>query len=324
MTRMASTADFIVKSNKIHNNFYTYKKTIYDGYESNVIITCPIHGDFIKNAGKHLEGQECPKCSKIKWNARQTKITYDIFIKQASKKHNNLYDYSLIEKDTFCPQDKQKILCPYHGKFEICSAYGHLRGRRCVECGKTYARNKHMHTTESIISKFVKIHGDTYNYSLVNYKGYAKPVQVVCKIHGIFEVKPSDHVHDETGCLKCSKRISKVERRWLDKLGIPDDKEHRQVTIRLVGTKKKFIADGYDSKNKTIYEMLGDYYHGNPRVFKPNKMNKTCGKLFKDLYEGVIFKFNLLKKNGYKIVYIWECDFNKGKKYKKWHNKSNL
>ena len=54
--------DFIYKSRKIHGEKYDYSKVKYTGIDNPVIITCPIHGDFIQRPHDHLSGHSCPKC----------------------------------------------------------------------------------------------------------------------------------------------------------------------------------------------------------------------------------------------------------------------
>ena len=54
---------FVKEANEIHTNFYIYTKSIYKNRRSKLIITCPIHGDFLQNAGLHLAGSGCPTCS---------------------------------------------------------------------------------------------------------------------------------------------------------------------------------------------------------------------------------------------------------------------
>lgn len=61
-----STQEFIKKANDKHEGFYSYKKSNYINSRSKVIITCPIHGDFEQQAGSHLEGYGCQKCSNKK------------------------------------------------------------------------------------------------------------------------------------------------------------------------------------------------------------------------------------------------------------------
>ena len=57
-----STENFITRAKEIHNNKYTYNKTIYYKTDEKVVITCPIHGDFLQTPNIHLGGCGCPKC----------------------------------------------------------------------------------------------------------------------------------------------------------------------------------------------------------------------------------------------------------------------
>ena len=62
-------------------------------------------------------------------------------------------------------------------------------------------------------------------------------------------------------------------------------------------------------KNNTVYEFLGDYWHGNPTKYKPENYNTTCKKKFGKLYTETLIKFKNLKRMGYDIKYIWESDW---------------
>ena len=74
--KVISTKEYIKRANKKHNNYYDYSKTNYSGFDSNVIITCPIHGDFTINAHVHVSnGQGCPKCGHD--NRVKKKIIYN-------------------------------------------------------------------------------------------------------------------------------------------------------------------------------------------------------------------------------------------------------
>ena len=61
--RTLNTLQFINKANIVHHNFYDYSKTDYMKSNENVIITCPIHGDFKQIATEHLQVCNCPKCA---------------------------------------------------------------------------------------------------------------------------------------------------------------------------------------------------------------------------------------------------------------------
>jgi hypothetical protein len=104
------------------------------------------------------------------------------------------------------------------------------------------------------------------------------------------------------GCQKCSKgQISKISQDWLDNLEI----ESREVTIPGFG----FRVDGFDSKTNTIYEFLGDFWHGNPKLYATEDKNPISKKTFGQLYNQTSQRFEKLKQAGYNIVYIWESDY---------------
>lgn len=54
---------FIKKANIVHNNKYTYFYTNYTFNRKTIIITCPIHGEFVQKANGHLQGKGCKKCA---------------------------------------------------------------------------------------------------------------------------------------------------------------------------------------------------------------------------------------------------------------------
>ena len=60
-----SLTEFIEQANSVHNNSYDYSKFVYETDTSKGVIICPIHGEFIKAAGKHLQGEGCPQCSRL-------------------------------------------------------------------------------------------------------------------------------------------------------------------------------------------------------------------------------------------------------------------
>ena len=58
--------------------------------------------------------------------------------------------------------------------------------------------------TLKFIEKSLLIHGDFYNYSLVEYKSSREKVKIICPIHGEFEQTPENHLRG-SGCQKCGK-----------------------------------------------------------------------------------------------------------------------
>ena len=58
-------------------------------------------------------------------------------------------------------------------------------------------------TVGEFIERSKKIHGDNYDYNLVEYQGKDKKVKIICKDHGIFEQRPNSHMRGN-GCNKCA------------------------------------------------------------------------------------------------------------------------
>lgn len=57
-------------------------------------------------------------------------------------------------------------------------------------------------TNFEFVSKSKEVHGDNYDYSLVNYKNNKTKVKIVCLEHGEFEQIPSNHLRG-MGCRFC-------------------------------------------------------------------------------------------------------------------------
>jgi very-short-patch-repair endonuclease len=75
-----------------------------------------------------------------------------------------------------------------------------------MENNKVMENNKN----EIFIQKAIKIHGDKYDYSQVNYINTKIKVKIICKTHGIFEQLPNSHCLNGYGCLTCSKDKFKI------------------------------------------------------------------------------------------------------------------
>ena len=180
----------IEKFKKVHGDKYDYSFIEYINSFTKIKIICPTHGLFLQTPSSHSTGKGCSKCVKHK------NFTQNIAIEQFHKKHNNKYDYSLVEYKL--NNDKIKIICPIenHGIFEMTSN-AHFSGRGCPKCGKNY-RFK----TNEIIDEFKHIHGNRYDYSLVEYKNAHTKIKIICQKHGEFEQEPNSHKCG-VGCPSC-------------------------------------------------------------------------------------------------------------------------
>ena len=204
---------FIEKSNKIHNNFYSYDKANYINYKEKVIVTCPIHGEFEITPNKHLLGQGCPKCRYIK-SAALKRRSVDEVIRLAKEVHGDKYDYSLI-KEYKNDREKLPIICKEHGVFYQ-TMNNHIKAKQgCAECGKIKCSDSRTYTSDEFINLAKKTHDDFYNYDKVNYINSKTKVTITCPIHGDFEQIPRNHLMGQ-GCPKCFFTKSNVESEILE------------------------------------------------------------------------------------------------------------
>jgi hypothetical protein len=67
-----TTAEFIIRSKKVHGSKYRYGKTVYRRNKERVIITCLTHGDFAQLPIHHMAGHGCPACGRQR---RQEPVT---------------------------------------------------------------------------------------------------------------------------------------------------------------------------------------------------------------------------------------------------------
>jgi uncharacterized C2H2 Zn-finger protein len=120
--------------------------------------------------------------------------TTEKFIYEAKLKHDDKYDYSLVNYVN--AKTKVKIICPEHGVFNQIPRQ-HICGSKCPKCSGLYM------DIDYFKEKSNKKHNNKYNYSLVIYNNSLKPVKIICPIHGEFNQRPKDHLIGK-GCQKCS------------------------------------------------------------------------------------------------------------------------
>ena len=127
--------------------------------------------------------------------ANKIYLTINEFILKAKEIHNNKYDYSLVNFVNY--NEKVIITCPIHGNFSQ-RISSHLAGKNCRKC---FQKNRHT-DTNLIINRFRIIHGDFYDYSLVDYKNSNTKVRILCPLHGEFMQNPMAHARGRN-CPKC-------------------------------------------------------------------------------------------------------------------------
>ena len=181
-----TTQEFIDRARTIHGDKYGYAFSVYLGNRIKVMIHCREHGLFEQSPNSHISGHGCHDCA-------DTKHTNESFIKKAREVHGNRYDYSLVKYNG--NNSKVIIICQEHNVFEQ-TPHNHLTGQNCPVC-TTKKR-----TNESFIEKAREIHGNRYDYPLVEYTGAHSKVTIICHEHGNFQQTPNSHLNGR-GCPCC-------------------------------------------------------------------------------------------------------------------------
>lgn len=190
---------FISRAKEIHGDKYDYSKTIYVKAKEPVTIICRKHGEFKQRPQDHiLKACGCPKCKGEK-TIEVHSYNKEKFLELAKDKHNDKYDYSLVNYINY--NTKVKIICPIHGEFEQIPR-NHILSVGCPKCGREKANKTNSYTTEQFIEKAKKIHFNKYDYSKVEYHKSSEKVCIICPEHGEFYQAPANHLLGQ-GCPKC-------------------------------------------------------------------------------------------------------------------------
>lgn len=189
--RRGSLENIIKRSIEVHGDKYDYSLVKYVNTVTKIKIICKIHGEFEQLPLHHISA--CQGCKKCVIDFR--KNDNDYFIEKANDIHQNKYDYSLTKYISII--NKVKIICKIHGVFDQ-GPSDHLNGSGCRKC----VTDRQKSSKEEFIQKANKIHGNKYDYSLVEYTTNKIKVKIICKIHGVFEQKPNAHLVGHT-CIYC-------------------------------------------------------------------------------------------------------------------------
>lgn len=163
------------------------------------------------------------------------RLTKEEFIEKAKVIHGDKYDYSKVEYTK--NNVPVTIICPIHGEFwQIPNA--HLRGQGCRYCGLKKKADKRRTKLEDFVKQAIKIHGNKYDYSKVNYKNNRTEITIICPIHGEFQQTPGSHLRG-CGCTECAGR-------------------HKWTTESIVIEFKKVHGNKYDY-SKVNYNGIDNY-----------------------------------------------------------------
>lgn len=308
-----NTTDFIKKAKEIHGDKYDYSKVEYINVKIPIVIICnSCNNNFEQIPNTHLRGSGCKICANV-LRIENSKIhTTETIIQKATEIHGNNYDYSKVEYTGI--DNKIIIICKTHGEFKQSPDCHINRQNGCKKCAIISGGIKRQHTKDNIIEKSKDIHGDKYDYSKVEYTGIDNKIIIICKKHGEFKQSAYSHMKGHS-CPICKPNFSKKQIEWLSFVS-----KYNNINIQhaLNGNEyiiptTKYKADGYCNETNTIYEFHGDLWHGNPKLYDENNTS-YFGIKYGELYKKTLEKEQIIKNLGYKLIVMWEYDWDKIKK----------
>ncbi len=126
------------------------------------------------------------------------------------------------------------------------------------------------------IKKCKLIHGNKYDYSLVNYINNKTKIEIICHTHGIFKQLPDDHLSGH-GCKKCAYESKlEIKRQNFHKIFIEKSKE-------IFNNRYSYDGVDYVAMNKKV--IITCPIHGNfkqqPKYHLKGNGCITCDRIYK-------------------------------------------
>ena len=295
------------------------------------VYKCKYHGEFQAQPYSFFNSKYgCEKCSyearakNYANNDNNKKYTAETLLNAFSKLEYMVNEYKVdhdVIKDG--KRDRKiKLICSKHG--ESIRFTHQAADTGCLQCRKDFKENKKeidrakkraennrvksnkSRTTpvDEVLKILTEKYGDKFSYDLTGYENLQSVMTVTCKKHGSFNIIIKSYMQTSYGCRSCANAgTSKAEYDWLASKNI--DNMLYQHKIEYMPNKFLF-TDGYDPTTNTIYEYLGDYWHGNIGKYKKDFFNKKSKKTMIELFDITQDRFKMLSDMGYNIIYRWD------------------
>ena len=207
-------------------------------------------------------------------------VTQEDFIKRSNTIHNNKYDYS---KTIYVKASEKVIItCPIHGDFE--QTPNNHKKRGCKKCGDIRRITLKTVSQDTILERFKKVHGDTYDYSYVNYIGGKHKVKIRCKKHDyIFEQLSDNHLKGQ-GCPKCGGNNKKIL------------EDFRYIMDNSIYDYSKTVYNGIKNKIEIVCPIHGSFWQTAENHFYNNHKCPKCSRSDRSTSKNEDEIYSLIKK----------------------------
>ena len=290
ISQRKSTEQFIKDAKEIFNEEYLYDKTKYTTNETEVIITCRIHGDFKKIPAKHLfSKQGCPKCGDKAGREKRKTTLNEFFIRQKKKFENN-FEFPRIQNQFrgIKSKDKITIICKKCGTEYNLSPYVFLKSNGCLNClMHDLHRPPEGQSIGDIFPNSLKLWGNNGKLTPFDfYPNSGRIMKWICPTcnNSYSRSIQKQFIRRNIGCRNCKSRIHYTEKKILFELKIfyPD----------IIGDGIGRQIDMYIPSLNLIIEYDGLNWH---KGAKYQKDKTKTEKLIEDGYKVIRLRENPLK-----------------------------
>lgn len=188
------------------------------------------------------------------------------------------FDYDDVEE--YIDEDHLfKIHCRLHGDFSQ-SPLDHLNSTiACPQCGPLIKKVSSVKDYKKVVNEAHDIHKGKYDYGLMEYFKASAYINIICWLHGLFQVQPGDHRRkdrDPQGCPTCSSRMLTYEE-FVEKAIKAHGDRYDYTSAIYAGTGKKLIIicklHGPWSTRPADH-IYGKHPHGCPECGGSRRMTK--------------------------------------------------
>ena len=302
MGRRKTTFEFIQEAQAVHGDLYDYSKVDYQSGKKKVLIIDPEYGEFWQAAGNHLTGQGNPKRGKLRGGKTRKKTT-EQFIKEATKVHGGLYDYSKTEYQD--SSTKVFIIDPDYGEFWQLPL-AHLKGFGSFKRGVDKSKKSRIKSLDVFIKEAAEIHGDLYDYSKVEYINTHTKVLIIDPDYGEFWQTPRNHLsgqgNPKRGVIKSQKSQTDTTEDFVRKAIEIHDDLYDYSKVKYVDSYTKVLI--IDPDYGEFWQAPNSHLQG---VGSPNRGIESARKLRLKTREKFIKDANLIHGDLYdysKVEYI--------------------
>ena len=208
------------------------------------------------------------------------KLTQEDFIERSIAIHGNKYDYKLVKYEN--AKTKIKIICKEHGVFEQLPLNHLYQHKGCQKCSNNVKKTK-----KEFIEDCLKIHGDKYNYSIVNYNGNKTKVEIICPEHGSFFQIASNHMNG-ADCPKCVGGVLQTQEEFIKKAIITHKYDYSYTYVKY-------------KNNHTKIEIICPYHGSFWQRPNDHLSGKGCPKCKSIISKPEIELQDFIKSLGFKI-----------------------